>query len=299
MNAAQRLAAVFPMPVIALHPGALDGIDAQLRLYADGRLPAAARRPTTTQRASRRVAAIGIHGPLTNRGSFIGDIFGWSNYADIGAEVSQAIADDTIDEIVLDIDSPGGDVAGCQELATLIASSPKPVTAFACGICASAAYWLASQATRIIAMPSSQVGSIGVICVHADFSEANAKDGISVTYFVTSVFKAEGNPDEPMTDPAAEYLMTQLGAYHDEFVGAVARGRGVTRSTVESSFGQGRAMVASQARSAGMVDDLQDNLQAALASKVVGARARVRAGAEERHRILAAATRELAREGVR
>lgn len=299
MNAAQRLAAVFPTPIIALHPGALDGIDAQLRLYADGRLPAAARRSTTPQGAAPQIAAIPIHGPLTNRPSLIGDILGWSNYTEIGAAVTQAFIHNGVKEIVFDVDSPGGDVVGCQELAALIASSPKPTTVFVSGLCASAAYWLSSQATRIVAMPSSQVGSIGVIVAHMDYSQANAKDGVSVTYFTTAPYKAEGNPDEAMSDPAKQYLMSQLRVYHAEFVGAVARGRAVARSTVESSFGQGRVMVAGQAKATGMVDDLQDTLQAALMSRAAGAKARARAGGEERHRIIAEAARQLEREGFR
>ncbi len=88
--------------------------------------------------------------------------------------------DFNIDTIVLDVDSPGGNYYGTPETSSKIraARDSKPIIAVANSLAASAAYWIASAADEIVVTPSGDVGSIGVLAVHTDFSAANEKIGV-------------------------------------------------------------------------------------------------------------------------
>jgi signal peptide peptidase SppA len=171
----------------------------------------------------------------------------------------QALADDpSIASIVLWCDTPGGDVRGIPELADAVwaARSKKNVVAIVEPLCASAGYWIASQAGSIIACPSGDIGSVGVFMAHTDCSAFNEKQGMKVTYIHAGQYKVEGNSNEPLSDNAKAYYQSEVDVIHHQFVGAVARGRRVTKETVLSKFGQGRCFSAAAALRAGMIDHI-------------------------------------------
>lgn len=172
------------------------------------------------------------------------------------ATMNRLAGDDEIGQIILDVDSPGGTVTGVPEAADAIhnAAKRKQVTAVVNPMAASAAYWLVSQASSVITIPSGSVGSIGVYMMHVDFSEAMANDGIKVTYIYAGPHKVEGNPFEPLAEDAREFLQGQVNDTYSSFIKAVARGRGVTAATVKSDFGGGRVLDAKAALEAGMID---------------------------------------------
>ncbi|WP_052688250.1 S49 family peptidase [Xanthomonas sp. MUS 060] len=101
----------------------------------------------------------------------------------LGAALRQALADDTVSQILIDIDSPGGSVYGVAELADQIQSarSIKPVVAVANSLAASAAYWIGCAAGELYVTPGGEVGSIGVWQAHFDYSQALAADGVTPT----------------------------------------------------------------------------------------------------------------------
>ena len=107
------------------------------------------------------------------------DWFADTDYASVRASVRRALADPSVRTVDLVIDSPGGSVLGLPETADVIhaANRVKPVRAFVTGIAASAAYWLASQASTITLTPSGEVGSVGVLDIHADISKALENSG--------------------------------------------------------------------------------------------------------------------------
>jgi signal peptide peptidase SppA len=162
--------------------------------------------------------------------------------------------------VLIDVDSPGGTVNGVPELSDTISRGAqiKPVAAIANSQMASAAYWLGSQVgpgkKRLTAAPSADVGSIGVFRMHEDVSEMLAADGVKVTFLAMPEFKTEANPFEPLTDAAIEHHMGQVEATYDQFVSAVASGRGVPKSAVKERYGKGRMFHASQAADMGLVD---------------------------------------------
>jgi HK97 family phage major capsid protein len=172
------------------------------------------------------------------------------------AAFDQAMADDDVTHIVIDVDSPGGSVEGVPELAARImnARGKKPITAVANGMAASAAYWIASAADELVVAPSGEVGSIGVYMVHFDFSEQLAQEGVTPTIIKAGQFKAEGNPLEPLSAEAKDYAQAQIEEFYSMFVGAVAKQRNVSKQTVLKDYGQGRMLLARNAVAAGVAD---------------------------------------------
>ena len=202
------------------------------------------------------VAVIPVYGVLAQRGSFWSSFFGGSTCEAISAQLRQAVNDPTVKAIVLDVDSPGGDVAGISELGSEIyqAGKQKPVTAIANSLCASAAYWLASQATEVLASPSSNIGSIGVYMLHEEYSQAMANAGIKDTIIKFGENKAEGNDSEPLSDQAREHFQALVDSTGDDFEKAIARGRKIGQDEVHKKFGQGRLFDAKTAVRLGMAD---------------------------------------------
>lgn len=196
--------------------------------------------------APRGVAIIGLQGALSNRGGM----------ATFRASLARAVANAEVGTIVLDVDSPGGTVAGTAETAAAVAAAAdqKRVVAVADSLMASAAYWIGAQASELVVSPSAEVGSIGVLAVHMDLSKALEDFGIKTTIMRSTPFKAEGSPFEPLTEEARASIMGSVGEAHEDFIRAVAAGRGVSLTKVREDFGQGRVVSAQKAVQVGMAD---------------------------------------------
>ncbi|MFZ2652024.1 MAG: S49 family peptidase [Burkholderiaceae bacterium] len=188
----------------------------------------------------------------------------------VARDIARLANDPTVGTIVLDIDSPGGMVAGTPELgnAVFAARQRKSVVAIVNPLCASAAYWVAAQASNIVAVPSAEVGSIGVFMAHTDCSKFNEMNGFKVTYIYAGEFKVEGNSDEPLGDSAREHFQTEVDAFGRDFHTAVARGRGTTVANVAENFGKGRCMLAPAAKRAGLIDAIASSPDEAFALAV-------------------------------
>ena len=207
-----------------------------------------------------RVAVLPVHGVISQRASIWDAIFGGTSTEALGAAYTRAVNDDRISAIVLDVDSPGGTVAGVEELADIIfqGSQIKETAAIANSEAASAAFWIASQVgfgqKRFAAAPGSDAGSIGVFRMHEDHSEAMASEGVQVTFIATPEFKTEANPFAPLSKAALDHHGGQVQDTYDRFVAHVARGRGVSAEQVRSKFGKGRTFESREAARVGMVD---------------------------------------------
>jgi signal peptide peptidase SppA len=168
----------------------------------------------------------------------------------------QALADESVGQILIDIDSPGGSVYGVAELADEIyrARSQKPVVALANSLAASAAYWVGSAASEFYVTPGGEVGSIGVWQAHFDYSEAFASEGVKPTLISAGKYKVEGNPYAPLDEEALGFMQSRVDDYYVAFTKAVAKGRGVSLSDVRDGMGQGRVLGADMAVEQRMVD---------------------------------------------
>lgn len=245
---------------LASAPWALErAVLAELVKYAQSgeKISAAVRQPQA-QRSAGAIAVIPIHGVIEHRSSFLLELFGGTSVEDIRGQLRSALADPQISAIVLDIDSPGGGVAGVTELATEIrnARAQKRIVAMANTTAASAAYWLASQAHQVIVSPSGQVGSIGVYAVHFDMSRMMDAEGVTPTIISAGDRKADGNEFEPLSDEARTEMQKRVDAFYAQFVNDVAKGRNVPAATVKADYGSGAVLLAPDALAAHMVDGI-------------------------------------------
>ena len=211
------------------------------------------------------VAVIPVHGVLVPRGNLFSDVSGMTSLDKLRSQLQAAVNSEAVDTILLDVDSPGGSAAGTTEFArdVMKARTKKPIVAVAQYTMASAAYWISSAATEIVASPSAQVGSIGVYTIHDDLSKALAELGIKRTYIAAGKFKVDGNETEPLSASALEHIQGLVNTVHDRFIADISRGRGVSKDDVKTKFGQGRLMTADDALSAGLIDTvatLEDTL---------------------------------------
>jgi signal peptide peptidase SppA len=207
-------------------------------------------------RREGRVAVLPIMGTILHRMSGIDAMSGGTSLESVQKSLAALANDNGVKAIVLNVDSLGGSVEGLAETASLIRSirDDKPVVAQVNVRAASAAYWLASQASEIVVSPSGDVGSIGVITVHQSLAEALQKAGIDVTVIASTPYKGEGNPYGPLSEEAAAAIKADVDAFDEMFHDAVASGRGRKVADVRENFGKGRMVLAAPAVRLGMAD---------------------------------------------
>ena len=215
------------------------------------------------------VAIIPVNGTIFKRGSIWSYLYGGTPLSVLNRVLTAAIDDNDVEAILLDIDSPGGQVSGTDAFSDLVYSAreQKPVVAFANGTMASAAYWIGSAADRVIVERTAQVGSIGILYMHNDWSKYDADLGIKVTVISAGKYKAVGNNAEPLSDEARAIIQAELDQIYDLFIETVARNRGVDVDTVRSDMADGRVLIGQQAVDAGLADDtgtFNDALDAAV-----------------------------------
>ena len=246
--------------------GSLSQPDIEARIEAAG-----GRRGSANQVAPPTVAVIPLYGVIMPKASLFSQMSGAQSLEDFRASLQQAVDDTSISAIVIDIDSPGGQTDMVTETAQAVrdARAQKDVVAVASTLAASAAYWIASQATELIVTPSGAVGSVGVFCVHEDWSKALDMKGIDVSLIHAGQYKVDGNQYQPLSDSARSYLQDWVDATYTAFVNDVASGRGVSAKKVIDTFGGGRLVRAADAVSAGMADKV-DTLGATIARLLGG-----------------------------
>lgn len=205
------------------------------------------------------IAVVSMVGMVANRAGALEQSSGVLSAQRLQSTINSLANDDDISAIILDVDSPGGTVAGTPELADTIyaARAKKPIVASVNGLAASAGYWIAAAATEIVATPSSQLGSIGVFIRHTDVSVQEEKKGIKTTFIHAGKYKVEGNPYEPLSNEARASMQKMANEYYELFTGAVADYRGVDIDTVKNSYGEGRVVRAEEALQLGMIDRIE------------------------------------------
>ena len=216
------------------------------------------------------VAVIPIHGTLVRRTVGLEAESGLTSYAGLAAQLDAAIGNPEVSAILLDIDSPGGESGGVFDLADRIraASQIKPVWAVANDMAFSAAYALASAASRVFVARTGGVGSIGVIAMHIDQSVKDAKDGVRYTAVFAGERKNDLNPHEPLSDAAHAVLKAEVDRVYELFVETVARHRGLdadaVRATEAGLFFGPDAVATGLADAVGSLDDALTQLTQSL-----------------------------------
>lgn len=216
------------------------------------------------------LAFIGVYGMLLHR-------FNWccewaTGYDNIRMKLEAALADPEVKGIVFDINSPGGQVAGNFELADMIygSRSRKKTLALVDGSATSGAYSIASGAHRIVASPSSRVGSIGVVMMHASYAEYMKDNGIEITFMYAGKHKIDGNSYQKLPEDVRDRYQASVDKSYTAFVNLVARNRGIEADAVRNT----EALIydAEDAKRIGLIDaiDQPDRAIAAFRKELSG-----------------------------
>jgi len=217
-------------------------------------------------------AFIEISGPLSRKGPDRWDVLygdGGASYTAILEALKLATENESIKEIRLLMNTPGGNVDGCDEVAQMVAlcGKKKKIVAENHGLIASAGYWIASQASRIVAVsPGDETGSIGVIMVGYDFSDALKKVGIKKHYIISQ--NAPRKAADLDTKKGRDIIQDRLDSIERVFISRVAEGRKVTAEEVVQHFGRGGLLIAKDpdpdrddALSVGMIDAVEGAIE--------------------------------------
>jgi signal peptide peptidase SppA len=192
-----------------------------------------------TSITTEKIAVISVTGTLVTRSGYLDAVSGLQAYGDIGDAVAAAMDDASVRGVILDIDSPGGEVGGLFDLVERIeamrSAGAKPLWAVANESALSAAYAIASAADRIYVTRTGEAGSIGVVAVHVDESGADAKAGLAWTFVFAGEQKIDGNAHEPLSERARATIQGDVDRLYSEFCALVAANRGLTVATVRST----------------------------------------------------------------
>lgn len=265
-----RLAARLYNTPHAIDPAAAEALEAAFRAHAEGRADtqsdykasphalfasgAVRSAPEGHLVTGDGIAVIQVLGTLVQRAGMLDGPCGFTSYQQIAAQIAAAEADKSVRGIVLDIDSPGGEVAGMFELADRIVASSKPVYAHANELAASAAFEVASAASKVNVAKTGSVGSVGIVMLHVDQSARDAKQGIKYTAIHAGDRKVDGNPHEPLSSEALNLAQARVDSLWDLFAESVAQNRGIDLADVKKT--QGGILTADAAVAAGFADGI-------------------------------------------
>ncbi len=204
------------------------------------------------------VGIVSISGPLVAGSAGFMRYFGVTGYEDIASAMLAGLQNPAVEAFVLAVSSPGGEVSGCHETAMFIdqVGKIKPVTTYASGMMASAGLWLGATAKHVSCSATAIIGSLGVMRVHKDVSEALKADGVKVTIIRSGDKKNLVNPYEPLSEEALAVAEAQAAAIHEVFTAWVADHRGVSVDAANTRFAQGQEFVGKWAVEAGLADSV-------------------------------------------
>ena len=209
--------------------------------------PVPVRPPPPPFSLRRGVAVISVTGVIPRKRGWMTE----TGQVEIRQALEEARQDERVRGILLSFNSPGGVAAGVKELADYIASiDDKPVAAYADGLAASAAYWLASATGRVYAPATAQVGSVGVISELVNISGYLDKLGVAISYIASGRWKTAGNPVEKLTPEQAAYFQERVDALHTVFKADVARHMGISQ---DPAWTEAQILFAQPAQQLGLV----------------------------------------------
>lgn len=183
------------------------------------------------------VALIPVQGTLVHKLGTLRPYSGMTGYDGIRQNFLVALNDPEVKAIVLDVDSPGGEVAGCFDLVDTIyeARGEKPIWSILSESAYSAAYAIASAADRVMVPRTGGTGSIGVIWMHMDWSQALTDHGFKVTLITYGDRKADGHPEIPLSKEAREQFQAEINDAGELFVETTARNRAVSTKVIRDT----------------------------------------------------------------
>lgn len=226
------------------------------------------------------VAVVQLMGPMYRRAGPTARYYGIAGTDATRLAIQAADEDPDVEHIVLRVDSPGGSVAGLDLLGDAVARAEKPVTALVDGMAASAAYYVAAQADRVLLGRNDLVGSIGTRMLLYDYSKFFEAQGIEAVPIDTGPFKSAGAIGTEITEEHRADFQRIVDFYFADFVQAVARGRKLSEKAVRA-VADGRLFTPDEALASGLVDgiatfeEVRRSLRSQRGRKTDAARARL------------------------
>jgi signal peptide peptidase SppA len=204
---------------------------------------------------------IPIVGPIGKGLAPIERMTGAVDVNDIAETIDDYSTNPQVTRIAFQVSSPGGTVTGVEELANKVRNIAKPTMAYTDSEMASAAYWVASAADKVVASPSSTVGSIGVYMTVADMTEMAKAQGIKMVVIKSGKFKGAGIPGTSLSDEQIANLQDSVDAIHADFKASVLQ----TRKLVKAEDMEGQVFSGKQAAQRNLVTGLADSFNEAVA----------------------------------
>ncbi|GAB6878681.1 hypothetical protein JCM17823_09550 [Halorubrum gandharaense] len=220
------------------------------------------------------VATVAVDGPISRDGGRPSPLS-----APIGPTADEVVncierADDdpNVDALLVELDTPGGEVLPSDDIRRAAADFDGPTVAHAGDVCASGGYWIASGCDELWAHDVSLVGSIGVIGSRPNAAGLAEKLGVSYEQFTAGEFKDAGMPLKEMEDHEREYLQGIIDGFYDRFVETVSEGREMDPETVRDT--EARVYLGTDAEAVGLIDaigteeDVEDRIASRLDAEV-------------------------------
>jgi capsid assembly protease len=207
-----------------------------------------------------RVAVLPLDGVISKRMNLFSRISGGVSTQLFQRDLQSAVDDPEAHSIALVIDSPGGTVDGTQAAMQAVrdARAKKRVVAVIDGLGASAAYWIASAAEQIFIVDSTtEVGSIGVVATHEDWSKHEEKIGVKTTEITAGRYKRIASEYAPLSPEGRASIQEQVDHIYTIFVNDVAANRGKDVETVLKDMADGRIFIGQRAIAAGLADGIK------------------------------------------
>lgn len=205
------------------------------------------------------VAILPLRGVISKRSTMLSRYSGGASADGFRAGLAEAIADPHVEAIVIEVDSPGGQVPGTAEASNALyeARGKKPIVAVVNELMASGATWIASAADQVIlATETAQVGSIGVLTVRQDVTEAERQRGIKTHIFKAGETKDYGHPSRPVDARERRDTQARIDQLHTTFLTAVARNRGLDVDELRKRAGDAQMFLGNAAIEAGLADGI-------------------------------------------
>jgi len=220
------------------------------------------------------IGVINIGGMITTGGSqssILGEVT--SGSGDINSQIREAADNPNLKAVILRFNSPGGTVAGTQEISREIdklKKTGKVVVASMGDVAASGAYWLAARCDKIVANPGTMTGSIGVIMSTQNMEGLYEKLGVEPITLKKGKYKDMGSAAREMTEEEKAILQSMIDDDYNHFVQAVAEGRDMNVARVRE-LATGRVFNGTQAKEVGLVDQMGNFYDAVdLTAKLAG-----------------------------
>ena len=228
------------------------------------------------QQVSCNVAVAQLYGSLVyypNEGGNASDTFDQTAAEDIRQQIETADADSSIKAILLQVDSPGGDVVAGEDIAAALKHATKPTVALIADEGDSAAYWAATGAQTIFASANSSLVDIGVTGSYLDETKQDKANGLTFIPLTAGIYKDMGNPDAPLTPQEQTLMQRDLNITMQNFISAVAQNRNLSMASV-TAIANGSSMEGQMALQDGLIDkigniyDVEDYLATKIGSDV-------------------------------